>query len=102
MVEAKNEEDLRQSHKEWIAERLNKGIPFREDKWTASVAVGGEEFVKKIKDSLGVKVFGREITANGDQHQLRENQQPYMAHFGLEKGLLKQNIGLEWNGYPDF
>jgi putative transposase len=101
LVEAKNQEDLKHMYKEWIEERLNNGNPFREDQWTESVAVGGEEFVKEIKDGLGVKVLGRTIIMDGDQHQLRDVQQPYKPHFDPEKGRLRQNIGLDWDLYTD-
>jgi putative transposase len=97
LVEVKGYEDLKKSHKEWIEGKLEEGNPFREDKWTESVAVGGEEFVKRIKEDLGVKVLGRTTLTDGDQHQLRETQQPYMAHFAPEKGLLRQNLSFKWD-----
>jgi putative transposase len=100
LVEAKNQGDLKQIHKERIEEKLKNGNPYREDKWTESVAVGGEEFVKEIKDGL-VKVLGRLTITDGEQHQLREAQLPYRGHFALEKGLLRQNMGLKWNVYLD-
>jgi len=100
LVEAKNEEELKRSHKEWIEEKLRHGNPFREDKWTESVAVGGEEFIKEIKEDLGVKVLGRTTLTDGDLHQLREAQQSYAAHFGPEKGLLRQNLSFKWDVYP--
>ena len=35
LVEAKNQEDLKQIHQERIEEKLSNGNPFREDQWTA-------------------------------------------------------------------
>jgi putative transposase len=101
LIEAKSQESLKQILEEWIEERLNDGNPFREDKWTESVAVGREEFVNKIKEDLGVKVLGRTTITDGEQHQLREAQQPYIGHFDQEKWLLRQNMGIKWNVYPD-
>ena len=101
MVEAKSQNDLRKDYVEWIEERLNNGNPFREDKWTESVAVGGEEFLKEIKEDLGVRVLGRETITDGDQHQLREAQQPYMAHFDPKKVFLRQNLSFKWEAYLD-
>jgi len=63
--------------------------------------VGGEGFVKDIRDDLGVRVLGRSIVPDGEQHQLREAQAPYKGHFDPEKGRLRQNIGLKWDVYPD-
>ena len=75
--------------------------PFREDRWTESLAVGGEDFVKEIRDALGVRAIGSTIIGDGELQQLRDTQQPYIAHFPPEKGHLSQNIGLEWNIFPD-
>lgn len=77
MVEAKSQEELKKKHKEWIEEKLVNGNHFREEKWTESDALGREEFVKSIKEELGVKVLGRTTIVNGDQLQLREAQRPY-------------------------
>lgn len=48
------EYNQRKNRKAWIDEGLAKGNPFREDQWTEGLAVGGEDFVKEIRDSLGV------------------------------------------------
>jgi hypothetical protein len=71
---------------------LAKGNPFREDQWTESLAVGGEDFVKEIRDALGVRAIGRSIIEDGEQQQLRDVQQPYNGHFDPEKDRLSQNI----------
>jgi hypothetical protein len=38
---------------------------------------------------------------DGKQQQLRDLQQTYNAHFDSEKACLSQNIGLEWNDFPE-
>ena len=83
-----------------IDEGLAKGNPFREDRWTESLAVG-EGFVKEVRDELGIRATGRTIVSDGEQQQLRDVQQPYNGHFDLEKNRLSQNIGMEWNFFPD-
>ena len=45
-----------------------------EKQWTETVAVGGVGFLKEIRDDLGVRVLGRSIVPDGEQHQLREAQ----------------------------
>ena len=82
LVEVKSHQELRQAHKEWIEEKLKNGDPFREDQWTESLAVGGEEFVKEIRDKLGFRAIGRKVTKDGEQQQLREAQRPYLGRFG--------------------
>jgi putative transposase len=101
LVEVKNQEELRRIHLEWIEGKLKNGNPFREDQWTESIAVGGEAFVKEIRDGLGFKAVGRAIVADEKQHQLREVQQPYMAHFDPQKGCLRQKTGSKWDVYPN-
>jgi putative transposase len=101
LSETTSQEKFKKIYMEWVEEKLNNGNLFREEKWTESIAVGGEEFVKGIKEDLGVKVLGRTTITDGDQNQLREAQQPYKAHFAPEKGLLRQNLSLNWDIYPD-
>ena len=101
LVEANNQKDLKQAHKDWIEERLKNGNPLREDQWTESLAVGGVAFVEGIRDELGVRALGRTIVKDGEQQQLRETQQPYNGYFDPEKGCLRQNITLKWDTYPD-
>jgi hypothetical protein len=58
-------------------------------------------FIKEIRNDLGVRAFGRSIVPDGEQHQLREAQAPYMGHFDPEKGRLGLKIDLLWNIFPD-
>jgi len=41
--------------KEWIEEKLKNGDPFREDRWTESLAVGGEGFVKEVRENIPIE-----------------------------------------------
>jgi putative transposase len=97
----KSRQEFKELHKSWIDEGLAKGNPFREDRWTESLAVGGEVFVKEIQEALGVRAISRSIIEDGDQQQLRDLQQPYSVHFAPEKVRLSQNIGLKWKIYPE-
>ena len=97
----KSQQDFKELHTSWIDEGLAKGNPFRDDRWTESLAVGGEAFVKEIRETLGAKAGGRSVISDGEQQQLRDLQQPYTTYFAPEKALLNQNIGLKWNVYPD-
>jgi putative transposase len=97
----KSRQEFKELHKSWIDEGLAKGNPFREDRWTESLAVGGEVFVKEIQEALGVRAISRSIIEDGDQQQLRDLQQPYRVHFAPEKVRLSQNIGLKWKIYPE-
>jgi putative transposase len=48
-------EQLKQAHAHWIEEALERSGYYREDKWTSSIGVGSEEFVKKMKNDLGIR-----------------------------------------------
>ena len=99
LVEAKGREDLKKIHQEWIEEKLNNGNPFREDQWTETIAVGRMEFVNEIRDDLGSRALGRSIVSDGEQHQLRDAQDPYKGHFDAEKVHLRPNNSFEWDDY---
>lgn len=62
---------------------------------------GGVGFIEEIRDELRVRVLGKSIVPDGEQHQLREAQVPYKGHFDHERELLRQKMGLEWDVYPD-
>jgi len=74
LFQVMNLEDLRKAHREWVAEALATGNPYREDLWTESVAVGDDDFVEEVKDRLGARANGRSNIKDGDQCQLRERQ----------------------------
>ena len=97
----KSQQDFKELHRSWIDEGVAKGNPFRDDRWTESLAVGGEAFVKEIQEALGVRASGRSVISVGEQQQLRDLQQPYNVHFDPEKARLSQNIGLKWNVFPE-
>lgn len=88
-------------HKREFLFRLNNGNPFREDQWTETIAVGGMEFINEIRDDLGSRALGRSVVLDGEQHQLREVQQPYMPHFDPEKVHLRPNNAFGWDNYSD-
>ncbi len=64
------------------------------------IAVGGEQFVQKIKEGLGAKALGRRIREVPGGYELRERVGSYIADFSPQKG----DIGLEntynWNHFP--
>ena len=46
----------------------------REVRWSQSIAVGSEAYIKKIKETLGFRARGRKIRQVGDAFELRETQ----------------------------
>lgn len=52
---------LAESHSSWLHEMLPSPGKSREEKWSTSIAVGGENFVGRIKELFGTKATGRRI-----------------------------------------
>ena len=58
-------EHLRKSHTEWIRAALGGAEMGRDEIWTKSVAVGSEEFVRRTRQRIGIKVKGRKVVEKG-------------------------------------
>ncbi|UCD81495.1 MAG: transposase, partial [Desulfobacterales bacterium] len=84
-------DQLRRSHKVWVAEHLEDGAKGRQDEWTGSIAVGSRSFIESVKASLGFRAKGRDVIESGEGYQLRESPTPYKAFFAAEN----EDIGLE-------
>jgi putative transposase len=70
-------DELKQAHRKWIDERLEKSQLVRQSKWTQSIAVGDKSFVEQIKKRLGISSKGRKILEDEDDYQLRDGQTRY-------------------------
>jgi hypothetical protein len=81
--------DLAAAYRGWIEESLKEGRHFRDEKWTASVAVGSEAFVTATKERLGIKVKGREVIGGNGSYELRESAASYKAILGHENESLR-------------
>jgi hypothetical protein len=54
--------------------------------------VGSEPFVQNVKVLMGGMALGREVLETGESFQLKEDQYPYIDHFGAKKaGIDAQN-----------
>jgi putative transposase len=69
--------ELKEAHQEWIDKAFEKSQLVRQNKWTQSIAVGDQSFVKKIKKQLGYRSKGRKIIEENNDYQLREWQIRY-------------------------
>ena len=95
------EHNLRAADKSWVKEKLKQGLPYRDSAWTESVAVGGKEFVKKVKFKLGAKAIGRKILANKNNFEIREEQEPYDTVLWSKKAFLSSKNMYFWDVYPE-
>lgn len=97
----KNTSSLKETHSGWISEMLPPKGKGREDKWSSSIAVGGEKFITQIKEMLGMKATGRKIISMAGHSELREPSSPYKANFQAENARLRGKNLRYWNIYPD-
>jgi len=84
----KDVEQLRECHRRWVDDALASGTVTRDDRWTRSLAVGSELFVKRLQQEMGLDARFRSIESDGVAACLREPGANYEVIFGREKGLL--------------
>lgn len=58
----------------------------RESMWTKSIGVGGNQFLEKLKDELGIKAWERKIIGDGETLELKEELSSSSTVFDPEKG----------------
>jgi len=79
-------EILKESHAGWLHDAVQNQVKGREDKWSSSIVVGGEKFVDKIKQLLGVNATGRRVVSKYGTSELREPSSHYQDDFTSESG----------------
>ena len=77
-------QDLRQAHREWVAQGLAGNALQRDECWSEAIAVGGEDFVQRIKRELGIAARHRQVAQVNGNRALRESMARYIVDFGLE------------------
>jgi hypothetical protein len=82
-----------------VEEFLEDGACVREGKWTQSIAIGSENFVKKTKQEFGIRAKDRKVVEAGTAYQLREPQVAYSANFGLENDDIGAENTYSWDVY---
>lgn len=88
-------EYFKTSHSKWLDEALQIDNHDRDSKWSQSIAVGSEGFVKKIRQELGLRAIHRKANQISNGFELREPEFSYNANFS------PQNVRLNpENGYP--
>ena len=97
LLGVKSISELREAYGGWIDEALEKQDLGRQPRWTESIAVGGEIFVRGTKERLGIKAVGREVIESQGTYELREPGMPYKASFDAENGDLRQGNEFCWD-----
>lgn len=68
---------LQQAHREWIETELCNEQSRRDAKWSESLAVGSEGFVKQIQGDLGCTAKYRKVSGDEQTFSLREEPESY-------------------------
>ena len=90
-------DELRDTYRGWVEEALEKqSYCKREARWTESIAVGTEAFVRETKEKLGMRAIGRELVGGNGSYELREPEIPYDAKIDLEKEDLRLDNRFYW------
>ena len=80
LVGVESLEKLKSHYGGWIREALETGNLSRMPIWTENVAVGGEEFVKRIHGELGLRAVHKETTEASGVFVLRELRGLYLPY----------------------
>lgn len=95
----KDDEQLLESHWQWVEEILKGESNKRDSKWTESIAVGDKRFVLDTKTKLGAKAVGRKVAGEKGNYELKESQVPYSPLFTPEKCALSSENSYFWNQF---
>jgi putative transposase len=63
-------DELKKTYRVLVEETLKKQSRERDRRWTESIAVGSEAFVKDTKERLGIKAVGREVMRGDGSFEL--------------------------------
>jgi hypothetical protein len=66
----------------------------RDAKWSESIAVGNEVFLKGVTEQLGIKARSKEIIEDATGFSLKEPVKPYNSNFNVENGCLSIENGI--------
>ncbi len=72
LFDARSVDELKKTYRSWVEEALEKqSYCKRETRWTESIAVGSEVFVRETKEKLGMKAIGRELVGANGSYEFR-------------------------------
>jgi hypothetical protein len=100
LFDIKRMNELKKTYGEFVEEALQKQGRQRDGRWSESIAVGSEAFVRDTKERLGIKAVGREVIEEGGVYQLREPAISYKANFDGENAGLRQENAFFWDELP--
>ena len=99
LFDTKSMDELKKTYGGFVEEALQKKGRERDGRWSESIAVGSEAFVRDTKERLGIKAVGREVMGDGGSYELRESEVSYEANFSPENGHLRQENAFFWDEF---
>jgi len=97
LFDIRSMDGLKKTYGDYVEEALQKQSLERDGRWSESIAVGSEAFVRETKERLGIKAVGREVVGKEGFYELRESEVSYEANFGRENGDLRQENDFFWD-----
>jgi hypothetical protein len=98
LLDIKNRDGLKRIYKGWVEEVLGKeSSRNRQPRWTESIAVGSESFVRDTQEKLGIREIGRKVMGANGCFELREPDTPYEALFRPQNADLRQENMFYWD-----
>jgi len=88
--------ELQYQLRHWVTEALQEDVCKRDNKWTASVAVGRESFVHHLVTSLQDRARHKEIIGQENSYVTKEGRGSYRTHFDSEMTLLRLENAIDW------
>jgi hypothetical protein len=96
LLNLNNVDELADKQQKWVETAMEGDGSVRDSRWTKSIAVGDQSFVKDVMEKLGYKAIYREIAEEDGITILREPKIPYSASFGTKTGVLSPQNSYIW------
>jgi len=78
----KDYEAFQSAHRNWVQSSIEQQENRRDERWTNSIAVGSNAFIRQVQSEMGAMATGRKPREIEDGHfVLREQQASYNALF---------------------
>ncbi len=80
---------LQISHKQWLEEAITLNKLEREERWSASLAVGDQRFIAAMKKEMGVLARFRKTLEEDGVYEIRDEVMPYSIYFRAKNSTIR-------------
>lgn len=96
LLDMKTEDAMIEARRNWVEGALSRGPQSRQERWTRSLAVGGQTFLETIRGRLGFKARARQIHLDNGVFVLKEGISSYDAISGPKNEALRSIFQPFW------